>query len=284
MLPRRRKCRFHTTLLSIAKRILSHPGEPGVTAHFPGDVSILAINPIRCRTEEDCAFLRLASASVLLVGCPAATIVRRSTRVVNRAWRLLHEHEIADARVEHIATLHRLKRDTWNAGDAAKDGEGNPVGFLNLVRQIEMDLAKLDGSLSRTEPQLTSDGEPFTFTLQLDNANAPDRRRIPGRHASGSMPTILLIRFAIGQCQWKRVITERFVLRPPRERFSQEFKIVVARSLIIARRFIDFWIALPGTLSRQDHRTLNAQATPPFPRTVHHAAPSVARSAVGSLG
>jgi hypothetical protein len=29
--------------------------------------------------------------------------------------------------------------------------------------------------LSRTEPQLTSDGEPFTFTLQLDNANAPDK-------------------------------------------------------------------------------------------------------------
>ena len=83
--------------------------------------------------------------------------------------------EIANTRVEHIAVLQRLKRETWSAADNAKDGQGNRVGLSNLVRQIEMDLAKLDGSLSRAEPQLISDGEPFTFTLQLDNANAPDK-------------------------------------------------------------------------------------------------------------
>lgn len=90
----------------------------------------------------------------------------------------LRKEEAVDALEQHIETLQRLKAQlhaeldrlvvyTDREGDERVSDRQERARIYESIRKVEMDIARLDGSLVERKELTGKDGAPLTFTLEI---------------------------------------------------------------------------------------------------------------------
>ena len=130
----------------------------------PGQVPWREDKAILDRMEE-VADLRMGGKSYPAIAL-ALSVSLATAHADWQRWKELYAERVEDRTEEHVANLEALKRKVLALIDDTANNSLNKSALVAQLRAIEMDMAKLDGSLvERKETKLEAEG--LTFTLNL---------------------------------------------------------------------------------------------------------------------